>query len=83
MVNWAGEVLGAEARQETRGHGRKEGHQFDLKPELDEVWVIQMFLGHRRRLGLAKDLLEVRRQLTEVLQEEKKAWILKYVQTNT
>lgn len=40
LVNWAGEVLGAEAGQEAYRYVRQEGHQFDLKPELDEVWVV-------------------------------------------
>ena len=75
LVNWAGEVLGAEAGQEACGHVGQEGHQFDLKPEFDEVQVVQVLLGHRRRVGLAEDLLKVRRQLGEVLQEEKEALI--------
>lgn len=70
LVNWAGEVLGAEAGQEACGYVRQEGHQFDLKPELDEVRVLQVFLGKRRRVCLTKDLLKVGRHLMEVLQEE-------------
>lgn len=76
LVNWAGEVLGAEAGQEACGYVGQEGHQFDLKPEFDEVRVVQVLLGHRRRVRLAEDLLKVRRQLGEVLQAEKEALIL-------
>lgn len=71
LVNWAGEVLGAEAGQEICGYARQEGQQFDLKPELDEVRVVQVFLGQRRRVRLTKDLRKVGRQLFEVLQKRK------------
>lgn len=75
LVNWAGEVLGAEAGQDVYRYFRQEGHQFDLKPELDEVWVIQVVLGQRWKLLLVKNLLNVKRQLSEVLQEEKETLI--------
>lgn len=75
LVNWAGEVLGAEAGQEVYRYVRQERHQFDLKPEPDEFWVVQVFLSQRRRVALAKNLLKVRRHLTEVLREEKETLI--------
>lgn len=49
----------------------QEGHHFDLKPELDVVGILQVFLGQRLRVHLAKDLLKVGRHLLEVLQDEK------------
>lgn len=70
LVNRAGEVLGAEAGEKGWGYVRQEGHQFDLEPELDEVRILQMFLCQRCRLFLTEDLIKVRCQLSEVLQEE-------------
>lgn len=48
MVDWAGEVLGAQAGQQLNRHIRQEGHQLDLEPQLDELWVVQVFLSQRR-----------------------------------
>lgn len=48
MVDWAGEVLRAEAGQQLDGHIWQEGHQLDLEPNLDELWVVQVFLSQRR-----------------------------------
>lgn len=75
LVNWAGEVLGAETGQEVYRYVRQEGHQFDLKPEPDEVWVVEVFLSQRRGVVLCKNFLKVRRHLTEVLREEKETLI--------
>lgn len=63
MVSRAGEVVGAEAGEERGGYVGQEGHQFDGEPELDEVRVLEVLLGQRRRFWLAEDLLEVRRHL--------------------
>ena len=71
LEDGAGEVLGAEAGEELNGNVRQEGHQLQLEPELDEVRVFQVALGHRRRVRLAKDLLKVVRHLLEVLHEVK------------
>lgn len=72
MVDGAGEVLGAEAGEKAGGDGGKQGLQFDLEPEPDEVWVVEILLGQSRGVCLAKHLLEVVRHLTEVLYGEDK-----------
>lgn len=71
LVNVAGEVLGTEAGEEGRGNIWQEGHQFDLKPKFDELRVMKVLLAQRGNVGFTEDLLEIRRQLCEVLQEEK------------
>ena len=67
LEDGAGEVLGAEAGEEGGGHGRQEGHHLDLEPELDELRVLQVLPGQRRRFRLREDLVKVRAQLVEVL----------------
>lgn len=70
VVDWAGEVLGAEAGQQLYWHVWQEGHQFDLKPQLDELGVVQVLLSQRRRFFSAENLPEVSSHLAEVLHEE-------------
>lgn len=67
LVSRAREVLDAEAGEQVWVYVRQEGQELDLEPELDEVRVLQVLLGQRRRRLLTEDLLKINHYLPQVL----------------
>lgn len=83
LVSRAGEVLCAQTGEEVWIYVRQEGQQFDVEPQLDVFWVLQVLLGQRWRLPSFKYLPEIRNELLEVLQDKKKRWLEFFCQRNT